>query len=803
MEHDRRVPRHPAHLLYALLNLLAVLAALVMHGDVRFTLSLTALLIPVSFVIFVPYRYCNILSRMLLNACIFGAGCFWLMFRIKHNIPLDKMMIEVLALWSLTFLTTGSSRSYFYLLFIDIILLLYAALLPRLFSLYLSIAAFATVLLILFRNRTGFLSGDMLLRTPKKTLRRTWHFYFLWLICAGVIFHFVFDLIPLRDNGLEGLVPVSFNTSRETFASPELRRWLNTGRNKKNGPEGTGTDGNAEGKHLILSKNGDGKSVQLSQPPPGTKVVPGNGGGNMGSDLVFRVSSPLKLYHLARLYDYYNGTEWLVSRHMRHNNFRATEAERLQVKLAYSQEKLFSPHLAVPWQLTTFEPDELFIDQLRYSIEFWGVTLKTPPKNLPFKFKCVIRLPALETGKNNKPKIQPWPENLPRSAYLQLPGRISYRVRQLARTITADCRTPYSKALALRDFLRNNYTYKLHAAVTPRHRESADYFLFYLGEGHCEYFASALAILARCVGLPSRVATGFSPGNYNTLTALFEVFEYHAHAWTQIYIPEFGWLTFDATPPSAIVSETSPRGFGKMRDPFGDEWRVRPPELTDDTLEYMQRVRMKEEREKLNRENQVGQTLNDIAAAGEKLREELKKEHNSTTAPRLKDLKPVKKPLIDLKAIKNKAVGLFKVFQEKMVEFAIYIVSSWTRLLIAVGVFALGTALLLWIFRLLKFFSRTLYLKWLFRGALKSRDIRSSLRYACRAALLLLELKNMGRSGNRELLDYAFSLRRDIMPDAVGLFRIFYRSEYRSGGISSEEAEQAREHLRALFRNLR
>ena len=142
IELNRQVPRHPAHLWYVLLTALSVAAALVMHGHVHFTVLTLFLVFPLGLVVFIPYRYFNILSRMLLNALIFGGGCFWCMYRLKQDIPLDKLMVETLCFWSLTFLTAGKSKGYFYLLFIDILLLLYAALLPRILSLYLTIAAF-------------------------------------------------------------------------------------------------------------------------------------------------------------------------------------------------------------------------------------------------------------------------------------------------------------------------------------------------------------------------------------------------------------------------------------------------------------------------------------------------------------------------------------------------------------------------------------------------------------------------------------------------------------------------------------
>ena len=802
IEISRPVPRHPAHLWFTLLDLLCILAALIMHGDPRFTVTVAALLIPCALLVYVPYRFCNILMRMILNACIFGAGCFWCMYRLKQGVPMDKMMIEILALWSLTFLTTGASRGYFYLLFIDILMVMYASLLPRLFSLYLCCGAFLTVLIILFRNRTGFLSGDMLLRAPAGSFRRTWHFHLLWLVGAGLIFHFVFGLIPLNDNGLEGLIPVSFNTERESFAPPELKEWLKSGGSVKNSEEGTEARDDAPGDALAPAKTEKGPAAQFPKTPPNVSVVPGDGGGTMGKDLVFRVKSPLKLYHLARLYDDYNGREWRVSPFMRRNRSLDAGSEAHRVKLTYSWEKLFSASLAFPWQAVEFTPDDKGEYGLRYTFHFWGVEILSFRKGPPFNFKAESQLPAITRDEKGAPLPARWPESMRRSAYLRLPrNRISLRVRALAAAVTAGSSTPYAKALALRDYLRRNYTYKLHAERTPRHRESVDYFLFTLGEGHCEYFASALAVLARCAGLPARVATGFSPGNYNTLTSLFEVFEYHAHAWTQIFIPEYGWLTFDATPPSAIVSETTPPGFGKMRDPFGDEWRIRPPELTDNTLDYIQRAKLQAERKKMG-ESETGKALNDIAAAGEKLREELQKEHRKQ-ADRLKD--PAlqgKKPLINLTAIRQKAAELLVFLQRKLVDFALFAVSSWTRLLTVTGVALLGLSLLLWAVQLVKrLWRKARFLLLRHRAEQTDRPGRAILN-GCHAALLLLELHRMPRENNQELMAYARSLRRDLAPEAEAIFGIFYRAEYRSGDASGAEAEALFRHLQALKNGL-
>ena len=207
---------------------------------------------------------------------------------------------------------------------------------------------------------------------------------------------------------------------------------------------------------------------------------------------------------------------------------------------------------------------------------------------LPFVYTVTSRLSTdfhwfATEEEDGKRKVggRHWEEVLPPRHYLQLPEeKISARLREKVRELTEGISSRYGKAMVLRDYLRDNFTYEQFSKPVPEGREGADYFVFELKEGHCEYFASTLAVMARLAGLPARVATGFSPGDYNTLLNLFEVYERHAHAWTQIFVPEYGWLTVDATPPGAVQSRTTPLGIGQLRDPFGDEWRVTPPELT-------------------------------------------------------------------------------------------------------------------------------------------------------------------------------------------------------------------------------
>jgi protein-glutamine gamma-glutamyltransferase len=78
--------------------------------------------------------------------------------------------------------------------------------------------------------------------------------------------------------------------------------------------------------------------------------------------------------------------------------------------------------------------------------------------------------------------------------------------------------------------------------------DAVQYFLFEQRRGYCEQFSSSLAVMARSLGIPARVATGYVPGEYNPFTGLHEVRASDAHAWVEVYFPGYGWSTFDPTP---------------------------------------------------------------------------------------------------------------------------------------------------------------------------------------------------------------------------------------------------------------
>lgn len=134
-----------------------------------------------------------------------------------------------------------------------------------------------------------------------------------------------------------------------------------------------------------------------------------------------------------------------------------------------------------------------------------------------------------------------------RKRYLELPETIPERVLALAREITATQPTPYDQARAIETYLRKTYPYTLNLPRPPVNRDVVDYFLFDLKKGFCDYYATSMVVMARAVGLPSRIVFGYANGSYDQAKGEYNVVKANAHAWVEVYFPQLGWVEFDPT----------------------------------------------------------------------------------------------------------------------------------------------------------------------------------------------------------------------------------------------------------------
>jgi transglutaminase-like putative cysteine protease len=164
------------------------------------------------------------------------------------------------------------------------------------------------------------------------------------------------------------------------------------------------------------------------------------------------------------------------------------------------------------------------------------------------RYEGVSLLPELRPLKARTAGVE-YPVNI-QKLYLQLPEKLDPRIPQLAERITATADNPYDKSVVLESFLRRNFGYTLNLAGKPGADPLAQ-FLFVTKAGHCEYFASAMAVMLRTLGIPSREVNGFLPGEYNDLAGDYIVRASDAHSWVEAYFPGSGWITFDPTPPAS------------------------------------------------------------------------------------------------------------------------------------------------------------------------------------------------------------------------------------------------------------
>ncbi len=123
------------------------------------------------------------------------------------------------------------------------------------------------------------------------------------------------------------------------------------------------------------------------------------------------------------------------------------------------------------------------------------------------------------------------------------------RTERLARRLTAGAPTAYDAVRRVQEHFRSDaFTY---TERPPSRRYPLDAFLFQDKIGYCQQFSGAMALMLRMAGIPTRVASGFSPGSLNRDTGEYRVRDLDAHSWVEVYFSDIGWVTFDPTPPAS------------------------------------------------------------------------------------------------------------------------------------------------------------------------------------------------------------------------------------------------------------
>jgi transglutaminase-like putative cysteine protease len=257
---------------------------------------------------------------------------------------------------------------------------------------------------------------------------------------------------------------------------------------------------------------------------------------------LFQVRAPGPGYWRLTALDRFNGTVWTASTQRRTLSLgREVRRSSLAPVVDRVEQRIRIENLAGPWVPGEFEA--VWVRGIK------GVGLEPVTRTLVTSrgFRTgdefsVISDVAVPSGDDLEQDDGPDPAG---DQYLALPGTTPPIVRNVALFVTARAGTKLEKAIALQDYLRT-FDYDLNVAL---HHSYSDLvrFLTDVRAGYCEQFAAAMAVMARSIGIPARVAIGFGSGDLASSNT-YEVTSQHAHAWVEIHFPTYGWMAFEPTP---------------------------------------------------------------------------------------------------------------------------------------------------------------------------------------------------------------------------------------------------------------
>jgi transglutaminase-like putative cysteine protease len=284
---------------------------------------------------------------------------------------------------------------------------------------------------------------------------------------------------------------------------------------------------------------------------------------------VFRVQATQRSYWRLTSLEKFDGRIWSSDREYRPADGElGTDVDTSGTGERRSTQTFTIEALSSFWLPSAFRPVKLEGTDARYDSDSNSlITEQDTATGETYTVESV--LPVLTTEQLEEvPSVAP---QRVANEYLQLPAGFSTRVQQLAGVVTRSATTQYEKAKQLQDYFRSGeFTYDLD--VKPTHDgNDLEHFLFDLKRGYCEQFSGAYAAMARAVGLPARVAVGFTPGEQDPGSDEYVVRGFNGHAWPEVYLEGYGWVPFEPTPgrgmPNAEAWTGVPESQASANDP--------------------------------------------------------------------------------------------------------------------------------------------------------------------------------------------------------------------------------------------
>ncbi len=287
-------------------------------------------------------------------------------------------------------------------------------------------------------------------------------------------------------------------------------------------------------------------------------------------ELVMEVSAPAgRHYWRANSYDHYDGRAWQNTADLQVSLLANSEdlpspiyQQRREVTADFvlyrGSDAVFSPNLPVAASLSTRAQVDIAEDG-QLEIVRLGVDVPLLAGN-----RYTARgTQSIATANQLRQSPTTYPDWV-RDRYLQVPPELPGRVRNLARRLVGDAPTAYDKAVRIERWLRDTIAYDENLPAPPEGVEASDYVLFEARRAYCNYYATAMVMLLRSLGVPARVAVGYALGEAERVSGDLQRVQYavrdrDSHAWVEVFFPNYGWVEFEPTPSQLpLEREDSP-----------------------------------------------------------------------------------------------------------------------------------------------------------------------------------------------------------------------------------------------------
>ncbi len=397
-------------------------------------------------------------------------------------------------------------------------------------------------------------------------------FFFLIILSVGLL---IFALMPRLPSYQVQQFPVSGGNNLEDrgFNNEQDRQVRNPGlvEQGEGQGEGEGTDRQGQGEGESNNQFYYGFAEQINQ-NRGGETTPNE----MKPRVVMRLRSQAPGWIKMMAFDHYTGQGWEIKKDEPKQELnRPRRSYRFRVSTSSSQaetERIVQTYTIVS-QLPNLIPvlpqaKDVYFPTKEIAVDPHG-TIRSPGELMEgLTFSVVSQVPyrdrsELRTASTDYSDIG--------DHYLQVPPEIENRIRQKAESILAESDNPldshYEKALYLAQQIKQRYRLQSSLSLLESDQDLVESFLFDWEGGYPDHFSTTLTVMLRSLGIPARLATGFSSGEFNPFTGLYIIRNTDAFALTEVYFPEYGWFQFDPIPGHPLIPPSIEKSqtFGVIR----------------------------------------------------------------------------------------------------------------------------------------------------------------------------------------------------------------------------------------------